>query len=493
LKDYDKETYVQHVVHVEFNSWHYSDTNLWASMVTKIFDALNQYSKGIQDDDEDPTEKMKRAAEKIRVLNGQKAAIENEKQKLEKVIQNKEEEQKKKRETLADLTGFKVLKLVLSDKHVREGYSELKNPDIENIINDQNKINQYTKELEKSKNNVLAIIKIIGSFRGKKWLFAIGTVIIIFLIRWLVTTIFKEQYESITKFLSFQSAAVIAFVTNLLKYTADARKNITEAHNKMVSLQKTFDERPEDDRDVNILKTKKELLESQLKNIEVELTQSKKDMEDVESGRMLLDFVEKRTKDSSYTSQLGLISWIRKDFEDLTRLLSGQEAALRAAKNGKPGEKEPKVVLKVDRIILYIDDLDRCNEDLVVKVLEAIHLILAFELFVVVVGVDPRWLNNALNEKYKLLFGVPGANGQQHELQKKKGKSRNGKTNENSENKISEGPEIKINESILDAATSYDYLEKIFQIPFCLKPINKTGRENLIGYLLDRGNKQGRS
>jgi hypothetical protein len=39
-----------------------------------------------------------------------------------------------------------------------------------------------------------------------------------------------------------------------------------------------------------------------------------------------------------------------------------------------------------------------------VKVLEAIHLLLAFELFVVVVGVDPRWLNNALSEKYKNTF-----------------------------------------------------------------------------------------
>jgi len=492
LKGYDKDTYVQNVVHVEFNSWHYSDTNLWASMVTKIFDALDQYSKGTQDDEEeDPIEKMKRATEKIRVLNGQKAAIENEKQKLEKEIREKEDTQKKKREELADLTGFKILKLVISNKHVRESYSELKNPDIENILNDKEKINQYTKELEKSKNDLFAIFKIIGSFRGRKWLWAISIVIIIFLVKWLATTIFKEQYESITKFFSYQSATLLAIIVNIIKYTADARKNITEAHDKMFSLKKTFD-RPEDDKEVNDLKENKNQLESELKDIEIELTKTKKDMEDVESGRMLLDFVEKRSKDTNYASQLGLISWIRKDFENLTRLLSGQDAALSAARNGKPGEKEPEVVLKVDRIILYIDDLDRCNEDLVVKVLEAIHLILAFELFVVVVGVDPRWLNNALNEKYKMLFGVPEKNGQQHlhGLQKKNRKSLNGKTNENSENKINEGPEIKINESILDAATSYDYLEKIFQIPFCLKPINKKGRENLIGYLLDRGNKK---
>ncbi|MEZ5024500.1 MAG: P-loop NTPase fold protein [Chitinophagales bacterium] len=44
--------------------------------------------------------------------------------------------------------------------------------------------------------------------------------------------------------------------------------------------------------------------------------------------------------------------------------------------------------LKVERIVLYIDDLDRCPPKKVVEVLQAIHLILAFPLFVVVVGVD---------------------------------------------------------------------------------------------------------
>jgi hypothetical protein len=115
-----------------------------------------------------------------------------------------------------------------------------------------------------------------------------------------------------------------------------------------------------------------------------------------------------------------------------------------------------EVKLRIDRIILYIDDLDRCNEDIVLNVLEAIHLLLAFPLFVVVVGVDPRWLNNALNEKYKLLFGNNNGAAQQHEL--------------------------------LDGnvATSYDYLEKIFQIPFYLKPINETGRNKLIAYLIEK-------
>ena len=44
----------------------------------------------------------------------------------------------------------------------------------------------------------------------------------------------------------------------------------------------------------------------------------------------------------------------------------------------------------IERIVLYIDDLDRCPPERVVEVLQAVHLLLAFELFVVVVAVDAR-------------------------------------------------------------------------------------------------------
>ena len=113
------------------------------------------------------------------------------------------------------------------------------------------------------------------------------------------------------------------------------------------------------------------------------------------------------------------------------------------------------VKLSIDRIILYIDDLDRCNEEIVVRVLEAIHLLLAFPLFVVVVGVDPRWLNRSLDKKMSTQFGT----------------DTNGTAN-------------KAQTDVLQATTSFDYLEKIFQIPFSIKPINKTGREKLIKYLM---------
>jgi hypothetical protein len=60
-----------------------------------------------------------------------------------------------------------------------------------------------------------------------------------------------------------------------------------------------------------------------------------------------------------------------------------------------------------ERIFLFIDDLDRCPPNKVVEVLQAVHLLLAFKLFVVVVGVDSRWLERSLQEHYKNLLEAP--------------------------------------------------------------------------------------
>ena len=63
---------------------------------------------------------------------------------------------------------------------------------------------------------------------------------------------------------------------------------------------------------------------------------------------------------------------------------------------------------KIDRIVLYIDDLDRCPPKRVVEVLEAVHLILALELFVVIIAVDPRWLLQSLRLHYADLLQDEG-------------------------------------------------------------------------------------
>ena len=73
---------------------------------------------------------------------------------------------------------------------------------------------------------------------------------------------------------------------------------------------------------------------------------------------------------------------------------------LRANANAGSGQEHSDLP-RIDRVVLYIDDLDRCPPDKVLEVLEAVHLLLALELFIVIVGVDPHWLDRSLRHQYR--------------------------------------------------------------------------------------------
>jgi hypothetical protein len=142
--------------------------------------------------------------------------------------------------------------------------------------------------------------------------------------------------------------------------------------------------------------------------------------------------------------KLGLLATVRRCFETLEQIMheKREPAEGKTAVDDRAGEtssaaKAEKLAHVPDlrRIIVYIDDLDRCSEQHVVQVLQAIHLLLAFDLFVVVVAVDARWLHRAVGQVYSGQLAAPG----------EKDKS--------------------------NSATVADYLEKIFQLPIWMRPI----------------------
>ncbi|WP_084799461.1 P-loop NTPase fold protein [Bradyrhizobium sp. Ai1a-2] len=134
--------------------------------------------------------------------------------------------------------------------------------------------------------------------------------------------------------------------------------------------------------------------------------------------------------------KLGLLATVRRCFETLQQIMNEKRAATPASGEPAAGTAMKLAhVADVRRIIVYIDDLDRCSEQHVVQVLQAIYLLLAFELFVVVVAVDARWLHRAVGQVYR--------------------------------GQLSE-PDQPIQSA---GATVADYLEKIFQLPIWMRPI----------------------
>src|SRR5579859_1913216 len=151
----------------------------------------------------------------------------------------------------------------------------------------------------------------------------------------------------------------------------------------------------------------------------------------------------------------------------LGRLLT---IAMYAGKDGITAEyiAMVKSLPSIDRIILYIDDLDRCPPRQVIQVLEAIQLLLAFDLFVVVVGVDPRWISRSLTKCYPELLSDAEESSVLRE-------AANGRKTAGRGQK-----DVDVN----SAARPLDYLEKIFQIPFWIRPLGNREAGGLIDGLL---------
>ena len=84
---------------------------------------------------------------------------------------------------------------------------------------------------------------------------------------------------------------------------------------------------------------------------------------------------------------------------------------------------------KNKRVLIIVDDLDRCEPEKAVEMLQAVKLLLNFDSFIVILGIDARIITRAIERHYSDLLGPAGASG-------------------------------------------YEYLDKIIQIPFRIpKPI----------------------
>ncbi|WP_340313689.1 P-loop NTPase fold protein [Rhizorhabdus argentea] len=143
------------------------------------------------------------------------------------------------------------------------------------------------------------------------------------------------------------------------------------------------------------------------------------DIEDMASAppALMLDYLLKESIDiAAIKGKMGFLGTVRRCFDQLNAVIDHA----RAADPNSP----------VQRIVIYLDDLDRCSERQVVQVLEAIHLLLAFPCFVVVAAVDARWLEHALSDQHRALAAAG------------------------------------------HGVTPADYLEKIFQIPYWVRPID---------------------
>jgi hypothetical protein len=448
-REINSKIFCSQIIQISFNAWFYVDHSLWATLVSEIFDKL---FSGIK-------ERMKKdttltPAEVKKQIQGE----------LEKAQGLFKEAQKELDDAQSGLTQAQTrLTALIQDRQKKEQTLSESLNDLGSLLagNDQMKRNlgniQQQLGLPETTRSFQALEEQLGQaqtlgrrlatmlvavFQPPGVLLRILALIAVFLVPILVAVTISELastkgFHDVVMMVASAGSFAVTAATWIGRQVQRGTRLTTEAESVFGQLKAIREKRIHQDTalqraELQQLEEREAVARKQVTETEVRVQTLQRELAEMQPGARLQKFIRDRSASTDYSKHLGLVSLIRKDFETLSDMLENRED------------------IPVQRIVLYIDDLDRCPPNRVVEVLEAIHLLLAFRLFVVVVGVDARWVIGSLQREYRgLLADVV--------------------------NKSARGA---------DVATPHDYLEKIFQIPFWIYPMTETGSKEMIAGLL---------
>jgi hypothetical protein len=436
--------YCDNAVAIEFNAWHMSDANLWASLVDHIFQELRKAMVG-----------EKKAEEFSKELARAEGAVHVAQLQLDQATEDLGSAQAELTRATQEIRKAKI------GKQLEKAAKALGLGGVcESILDVEQAAKELNDATEESRKVLSAALQPRSLGTGLCWVAAsvlVGAAVVtIGPMLPLEDLALKEQIDSALRTLGTIGGVVGSIIGG-----------IAGSMRKGAGLVREFNQRVRDELDDYQKKLEdpsSELVETraEYEQAKARLRAAQANLQRIEAGggaqdvaRNLRRFIEERAQSEDYRARQGLISLVRRDFEKLAWMMN----RMREAKKS-PGEYPPATMEKwrqetklVDRVVLYIDDLDRCKPKRVVEVLEAVHLLLGLDLFVVVVAVDSRWMLRALQVHYQDLLSAKG----------------------------------EMDGAGFRESTPQNYLEKIFQIPFALAPMSKAGFEQYVHFLVKDG------
>lgn len=441
------------VAQIEFNAWHYHDTNLYASLVSYILERLAAYVTPEKSEEEQQTillGELGSAKQIVAEAEAEKEGAQNVINERQQRLQELQNERRQKELKLRDLRAADLLSLLSNDQALKTELEQSLNKigvsgavksvsDLSNVVSEaytvRGQLNAIFISVVKSRNRGVLVPLLIFA------LFVIP--LLLYLARkFLITDTLMASATAIVAEISAAALALKIVVQRAVTTAQNALAKVTEAKQKVETRIAEKREQPSDEEtqlqnEIAALKAKEDEVSARVAAAAARVVELEERIRAIKEGRSLARFLAERTSSEDYRKHLGLISTIRRDFESLATRLEDARA-------------NPTTEFRAaDRIVLYIDDLDRCPGGKVMDVLQAVHLLLAYPLFVVVVGVDPRWLLHSLGTTYTAF-------------------------------------ESDTPLQLEDAwrSTPQNYLEKIFQIPFNLRPMTNPGYAKLMSKLL---------
>ncbi len=453
-----ESTFHTQVVQITFNAWHYSDANLWASLVSYIFEELAKAASPAETEQEARARLFKELQTAKELREEAEMARRNavtQRDETQNQLKDLAEKRAEKEVKIADLKLTDFLAMIESQPALKlELEKTLNDLGLPAAISNLRDLEAAFSEAHSLAGRFRALFLQIAKSKSKYTLLVLlaFTLIALPLLAWGLRAVLPTM-PIVTQFVAFVGDVVIllggilATMKQPIKKANDFLTTLENAHKEVNSLleskrREKSEEEHNLEKELSGIKADEAAATIRFEEAETKLREIEEKIKEIDEGRSLSRFQMERVRSEDYRKHLGIISSIRKDFENLSTLLPG-------------GTIEAGAMLSpVNRIILFIDDLDRCQTETVVDVLQAVHLLLAFPIFVVVVGVDSRWLLHSLEKKYSAFQDDRGA-----------------KT-------------TGIEKGSTWITTPQNYLEKIFQIPFAIRPMPEEGYLKLIKHLI---------
>ena len=444
------------VVQIEFNAWHYVEGNLWASLVEHIFSNLR---KSPEDAELELARRQKAVTEQLASTGGRQRDLTKKIETLQEETNAKEADLKelkeKQRSQLQEVERLRVGDVAAAVTLTKDDIAAINDalPGSPLATTGQSAVDA-AKNLADAREVVVRAGPVAGALRRLSWTrTAALTVALIALLVGISIALNALDASVVTRVVTSVGAflgAAAGVIGTGTRWADSALKKIEDAEARV---RKRVDDAAAEqavavaDLQHEIDQHERELTETiQARDEAVEKKQALElELATLTPAKLLTSFLEERSSSRDYRRHLGVTALIRRDFEELSRLVEQNNEAVSADRDPivKDGASE------FNRIVLYVDDLDRCPPRRVVEVLQAVHLLLSFPIFVVVVAVDARWLAQSLEAEYPGLLGEDEAS------------------------------------DAAPGATPSDYLEKIFQIPFTVAPLDIDARTRFIDCLLE--------
>ena len=429
------------IAQIEFNAWQYVQGDLWASLLDHIIRNLAPSTN-----EDDPVDKARQAyLTEIRETTDQSAALlrkklmlEDERRKAAAEVERREVQRARALEELQRQRREHPIRALVATPELRRRVKEVADKAGVGAIvaqsDDAARVLAESRAAARQAGGIVTAVRQGGVYFASLLVLVALTPAVV----WLVS---QADTSAVTQ-VATTIASLLATALGVLRTGTSAMTNLLrEADHAEAELLKVEDEAiTEAQRRLSTAEEQLSLAETAQSDLTTKLGALEDKLAQVTPAVVLDDFLKDRLGSDDYRRLLGLPAIVRRDLERLSIIIDDENA--QTGPRSKDGTR-------INRVVLYIDDLDRCPTDVVLQVLQAVHLLLAFPLFVVVVAVDSRWLSSSLKAHYDA--------------------------------------------QLRGDVTPDDYLEKIFQVAFWVQPMDDDARRRMVRGLLARNVASGTS